>query len=87
MTLPLYGTASPSAGFCSDKARSVVRLRSVDSTAERHAADFALVKTPDEVRRAIEAELAVDLCRFGRLNQRHVPEALRRTADRGASEI
>jgi His-Xaa-Ser system radical SAM maturase HxsC len=56
MTLPLYGTATLSAGFRPDKARSVVRLRSVNSTAERHAADFALAKTPDEVLRAIEAD-------------------------------
>jgi His-Xaa-Ser system radical SAM maturase HxsC len=56
MTLPLYGTASHSAGFDLDKARSVVRMRSVDSTAERHAADFALVRTSDEVLRAMEAE-------------------------------
>jgi His-Xaa-Ser system radical SAM maturase HxsC len=57
MTLPLYGTASHSAGF-SDRARSVVRLRSIHSNAERHAADFALAKTPDEVLRAIEAHWA-----------------------------
>jgi His-Xaa-Ser system radical SAM maturase HxsC len=56
MTLPLYGTASQSAGFSSDKARSVVRLRSVDSAAERHAADFALARTLDEVLHAIEAD-------------------------------
>jgi His-Xaa-Ser system radical SAM maturase HxsC len=56
MTLPLYGTASRSAGFPQDKARSVIRLRSVDSTAERRAADFALARTLDEVRRAIEAD-------------------------------
>ena len=55
MTLPLYGTAAQSAGFSPDKARSVVRLRSADSTAERHAADFTLAKTPDEIERAIEA--------------------------------
>jgi len=55
MTLPLYGTASHSAGFCSDKARSVVRLRAVESSAERHAADFALARTSVEVVRAIEA--------------------------------
>jgi len=55
MTLPLYGTASRSAGF-SDRARSVIRLRSVDSEAERHAADFALARTPDEVLRAMEAD-------------------------------
>jgi His-Xaa-Ser system radical SAM maturase HxsC len=55
MTLPLYGTASQSAGFGSDKARSVVRLRPVDSTTERHAADFAVARTPDEILRAIEA--------------------------------
>ena len=55
MTLPLYGTASHSAGFCSDKARSVVRLRAVESSAERHAADFALARTSVDVLRAIEA--------------------------------
>ena len=55
MTLPLYGTASRSAGF-SDRARSVIRLRSVNSEAERHAADFALARTPDEVLRAMEAD-------------------------------
>ena len=56
MTLPLYDTATLSAGFRPDRARSVVRLRSVDSTAERRAEDFALAKTPDEVLRAIEAD-------------------------------
>jgi His-Xaa-Ser system radical SAM maturase HxsC len=56
MTLPLYGTATLSAGFGPDKARSAVRLRSINSTAERHAADFALARTPDEVLRAIEAD-------------------------------
>jgi His-Xaa-Ser system radical SAM maturase HxsC len=55
MTLPLYGTASHSAGF-SDRARSVIRLRRVDSRDERHPADFALARTPDEVLRAIEAD-------------------------------
>jgi His-Xaa-Ser system radical SAM maturase HxsC len=56
MTLPLYGTVTLSAGFRPNSARSVVRLRSINSTAERHAADFALVKTRDEVLRAIEAD-------------------------------
>jgi His-Xaa-Ser system radical SAM maturase HxsC len=56
MTLPLYGTASHCAGFSSEKARSVVRLRSFDSRAERCAADFALAKTPDEILRAITAD-------------------------------
>ena len=56
MTLPLYGTASHSAGFRPDKARSVFRLRVVESNAERHAADFALAKTPDDVRCAMEAD-------------------------------
>jgi His-Xaa-Ser system radical SAM maturase HxsC len=55
MTLPLYGTASLREGFGSDKARSVVRLRAIESVAERHAADFALVKTPDQLKRAIAA--------------------------------
>ncbi|RXG84231.1 His-Xaa-Ser system radical SAM maturase HxsC [Bradyrhizobium zhanjiangense] len=56
MTLPLYGTASQSAGFSSSKARSVLRLRSVDSAVERHVADFALARTPDDIRLAIEAD-------------------------------
>lgn len=55
MTLPLYGTASISAGFRSDKARSVIRLRSVDSSGERDVSDFALVKTPKEFKRAAES--------------------------------
>ncbi|MET4456343.1 hypothetical protein [Bradyrhizobium sp. RT3b] len=56
MTLPLYGTASQSDGFSSNKARSALRLRSIDSNAERHVADFALARTPDEVQLAIEAD-------------------------------
>ncbi|MEI9922760.1 MAG: hypothetical protein WDN50_03540 [Bradyrhizobium sp.] len=32
-----------------------MRLRAVDSKTERHAADFALVKTPDQLQRAIAA--------------------------------
>jgi hypothetical protein len=55
MTLSLYGTASPCAGFGSDKARSVIRLRAVESRADRNGADFALVKTPDQLDRAIAA--------------------------------
>jgi His-Xaa-Ser system radical SAM maturase HxsC len=55
MTLSLYGTASLSAGFGPDKARSVVRLRAVESEAERQAADFALVKTAGQLERSIEA--------------------------------
>jgi hypothetical protein len=55
MTLPLYGTASLSAGFCSDKARSVIRLRAADSIGKRHASDFGLVKTPGELKRAAES--------------------------------
>jgi His-Xaa-Ser system radical SAM maturase HxsC len=55
MTLPLYGTASLGAGFGSGKARSIIRLRAVESRSARHAADFALVKTPDQLDRAIAA--------------------------------
>jgi len=58
MTLPLYGTASQSVGFSSDRSRSVIRLRSVDGTAERCMSDFALARTPDEVRCAIAADWA-----------------------------
>ena len=39
-----------------DKARSVIRLRSIESAAERHLADFAIARTSDDIRRAIEAE-------------------------------
>lgn len=56
MTLPLYGTASQSKGFSSNKARSVLRLRSIESNAERHVADFALARTPEEVQHAILAD-------------------------------
>jgi His-Xaa-Ser system radical SAM maturase HxsC len=56
MTLPLYGTASRTAGFPSDKARSVVRIRSVDSMTGRHAADFAIATTPNEIQRAMEGD-------------------------------
>ena len=52
MTLSLYGTASLSTGFRTDKARSVIRLRGADSSAERHASDFVLVKTAEEFKRA-----------------------------------
>jgi His-Xaa-Ser system radical SAM maturase HxsC len=55
MTLPLYGTASRSTGFSSDKPRSVIRLRSVDSAGERQVADFALARASDDIRRAAEA--------------------------------
>jgi His-Xaa-Ser system radical SAM maturase HxsC len=55
MTLPLYGKATTSAGFNPDKARSVIRVRSVESGAERHPADFALVRTSDQLERAIAA--------------------------------
>ncbi len=73
MTLPLYGTASHSAGF-SDGARSVVRLRSIHSNAERHTADFALAKTPDEVLRAIEAHWASIFVISDGSIERHVPD-------------
>lgn len=56
MTLPLYGTALQITGFASDKARSVIRIRSIESAVERHLADFAIAKTSDDIRRAIEAE-------------------------------
>ena len=56
MTLPLYGRASASAGFDPDKSRSVIRLRSIESVAERHASDFVLVRTSDQLASAIAAE-------------------------------
>jgi His-Xaa-Ser system radical SAM maturase HxsC len=55
MTLPLYGKAAASAGFNADKTRSVIRVRSVESSAERHPSDFALVRTSDQLERAIAA--------------------------------
>lgn len=55
MTLPLYGTATHSAGFGTDRLRSVIRLRLVESTSERHASDFALAKTAKDFARALES--------------------------------
>jgi hypothetical protein len=55
MTLPLYGKAAASAGFNPDKTRSVIRVRSVESRAERHPSDFALVRTSDQLEFAIAA--------------------------------
>jgi His-Xaa-Ser system radical SAM maturase HxsC len=55
MTLPLYGTASRSAGFYTN-ARSLVRLRSIDTSAERQVPDFALATTPEEIRRALDVD-------------------------------
>jgi hypothetical protein len=55
MTLPLYGTALHSTEF-PDRVRSVIRLRSVDSSAPRHVADFALARTPEEVLVAMETK-------------------------------
>ncbi|MGH6710648.1 MAG: His-Xaa-Ser system radical SAM maturase HxsC [Bradyrhizobium sp.] len=54
MTIPLYGTALLSSGFRAETVRSVVRLRPVECSAERHASDFALVKTSEDVQRALE---------------------------------
>ena len=56
MTLPLYGKATASAGFEPRKARSVIRVRSIESKAERHPSDFALVRTNDQLERAIGAK-------------------------------
>lgn len=55
MTLPLYGTASYSAGFAPDRGRSVLRLRSVESFANSCDEDFALVKTADQFNAALNA--------------------------------
>jgi His-Xaa-Ser system radical SAM maturase HxsC len=78
MTLPLYGTASLSAGFRSDKARSVIRLRAVDSSAKRHASDFVLVKTPEEFKRAAESNWpSIFVVSDGSI-QSDFPEALER---------
>ena len=54
MILPLYGTASYCSGFDRDRVRSSIRLRAVESTAERHSSDFALTKTPDQFERAAQ---------------------------------
>jgi His-Xaa-Ser system radical SAM maturase HxsC len=76
MTLALYGTASLSTGFQAGKVRSVLRLQSVDSNSERHAADFALVKTEEEFSRAVEANWpSIFIVSDGSI-QGHVPEAL-----------
>jgi His-Xaa-Ser system radical SAM maturase HxsC len=73
MTLPLYGTASLSAAFGSDKARSVIRLRSVESCAERHPSDFALVRTPGQFRRAIQANWQSIFVVFNESAESHLP--------------
>jgi His-Xaa-Ser system radical SAM maturase HxsC len=52
MTLKLFGTASQCIGFDEREERSVVRLRGVDDTANVTAADFALVRTSDDLDRA-----------------------------------
>jgi His-Xaa-Ser system radical SAM maturase HxsC len=76
MTLALYGTASLSTGFQAGKVRSVLRLQSVDSNSERHAADFALVKTGEEFGRAVEANWpSIFIVSDGSI-QGQVPEAL-----------
>jgi hypothetical protein len=70
----------------SSKARSVVRLRAVDSSAERHAADFALAKTPDEVLRAMEANWPSIFIVSDDSLEQSCSGHVRRTADRGAPE-
>ena len=76
MTLPLYGTASLATGFQAEKVRSILRLQSVDSNSERHAADFALVKSSEEFGRAVEANWpSIFIVSDGSI-QGHVPEAL-----------
>lgn len=55
MTLPLYGTASYYKGFSPDRSRSVVRLRSADSSDLVESADFALVKNRKQFDVALQA--------------------------------
>jgi hypothetical protein len=69
MTLPLYGKASASAGFEPNKTRSVIRVRSIESSAERHPSDFALIRTSDQLERAIAAKWPSALVVSDRLTQ------------------
>jgi His-Xaa-Ser system radical SAM maturase HxsC len=69
MTLPLYGKASASAGFEPNKTRSVIRVRSIESRAERHPSDFALIRTTDQLERAIVAKWPSALVVSDRLTQ------------------
>jgi His-Xaa-Ser system radical SAM maturase HxsC len=55
MPLPLYGTATHAAGLSADKKRrSAIRLRLLQNNNALIASDFALVKTPGQLKYAID---------------------------------
>jgi His-Xaa-Ser system radical SAM maturase HxsC len=56
MTLPLFGTATFSDGFDGEHARSVARLQSLGLDASRNASDFIIVRTSEDMRRAVEED-------------------------------
>jgi His-Xaa-Ser system radical SAM maturase HxsC len=57
VTLPLYGIANFSRGMSLTKQSTVVRLRSHPDSSADSSADFALVRSTEELRRAAEADL------------------------------
>jgi His-Xaa-Ser system radical SAM maturase HxsC len=56
MTLPLFGTATVCHGFDGEPARSVVRLRSPALGTSQNESDFVVVRTSEDLRRAVEEE-------------------------------
>jgi His-Xaa-Ser system radical SAM maturase HxsC len=54
MTLPLFGTADLCHGFNSEHTRSVVRLRSPGFGVSAEESDFVVVRTSEDMRRAVE---------------------------------
>ena len=56
MTLPLFGTATLCHGFDSGHARSVARLQSLGLGDLRNASDFVVVRTGEDMRRAVEGD-------------------------------
>ncbi|WP_409190634.1 His-Xaa-Ser system radical SAM maturase HxsC [Bradyrhizobium sp. RDM4] len=53
MTLPLFGTAALCRGL-EEQTRSVVRLKTVDNEVSNPEADFTIVRTSDDLKRAIQ---------------------------------
>lgn len=56
MTLPLFGTATFCHGFEGEHARSVARLQSLGLDTSRNASDFIVVRTSEDMRRAVEED-------------------------------
>jgi His-Xaa-Ser system radical SAM maturase HxsC len=56
MTLPLFGTATLCHGFDGEHVRSVARLQSLGVDVSRGATDFIVVRTSEDMRRAVEED-------------------------------